>query len=135
MTPKNYCVILYTKMKQEKRAESRITAYLPTDYDIIGQAKKEFGSTTSRDLSQKGIKILTEKFYPPGTKFLLKLNLKEINKILELMAQSKWASNIQFSNRYQNGLCFDDLTPQQKRTLEEYINLKQTITDSKEVIK
>ena len=119
-------------MQEEKRLDKRISVYLPINYDILGTEQKELGSTTSKDLSLRGIKILTEKFFPPGTKFLLKLNLKDIDKMLELMAQSRWSSNIQFSNRYQSGLSFEDLNPQYKKALEEYIKFKQAIKDKEE---
>ena len=114
-------------MEQEKRTNKRLSVYLPINYDILGSPVKDFGNTTSKDLSLNGIKILANKFFPAGTQFLIKLHLTDINRTLELEAEGKWSSNMQFSNQFHSGLNFRDLNIQQKEILEEYINFKDQV--------
>jgi len=112
-------------MTQEKRTDKRLSVYLPINYDILGSPKKEFGNTTSKDLSSNGIRILTNKFFPTGTKFFIKLHLTDINRIMEIEAEGKWSSNIQFSNNFHSGLRFTNLNTEQEKILEEYVYFKK----------
>ncbi|MBL7196891.1 MAG: PilZ domain-containing protein [Candidatus Omnitrophica bacterium] len=117
-------------MWQEKRVNKRITLSLPINYEVSDTQKKELSSTVCKDISEGGLKLMLKKFYPPKTKFLIKINLEGINRIIETMAESVWSFNMHFSNMYYNGLCFVDLSTPDRKKLKEYLVIKE-ITSSR----
>ncbi|MDD5617868.1 MAG: PilZ domain-containing protein [Candidatus Omnitrophica bacterium] len=112
-------------MWQEKRTDKRINLSLPIDYESLETTKREHDSTVSKDISEGGMRIVLKKFYPPKTKFLLKINLEGINKIIEAMAEIAWSFNAQFSNAYYSGLRFSEIDVSDRRILREYIKIKE----------
>lgn len=115
-------------MWNEKRINRRITVSLPINYETIDIPKKMIGHTVSKDISEGGLKILLERFYPPHTKFLIRLNINQINRTIESIAETVWSFNMHSSNQYLNGLRFIDLGKQNQNLLKEYIFVKN-ITD------
>ncbi|MDD5291627.1 MAG: PilZ domain-containing protein [Candidatus Omnitrophica bacterium] len=111
-------------MWQEKRVHKRITLSLPIDYEYLGTDKKECSSTVSKDVSEGGLRLALNKFYSPKTKFLLKINLEGLNRIIETIAEIAWSFNAQFSNRYYSGLRFVGMSSLDQRMLKEYIEMR-----------
>ena len=112
-------------MENKKRQNKRLALSLPIYYEVLEKGKKEIGDTICKDISEGGIKLMLKKFYPPKTKFLLKINLEGINRIIETIAESIWSFNTHFSNSYYNGLRFAGLNISDQKTLGEYITIKE----------
>ncbi|MFC1709431.1 PilZ domain-containing protein [Candidatus Omnitrophota bacterium] len=112
-------------MWQEKRQSKRITLSLPIDYTVLDTIEKEFSSTICKNISEGGLKVVFRRFFPPKTKFLLKINLMGINKIIETMAESAWSFNIHYANTYYSGLRFQDLNSPNRKLLNEYLVMKE----------
>lgn len=117
-------------MWKEKRRHTRLTLSLPVNYEVLETDKKEISDTICKDISEGGIKLMLKKFYPPKTKFLLKINLEGVNKIIETMAETAWSFNMHLSNMYHSGLCFVNLDTSQQKNLKEYIAIKEIIKDN-----
>lgn len=116
-------------MREERRINKRITLSLPIDYKYLETDKKEYNSAISKDISEGGVRLLFHRFYPPKTRFLLKINLEGLNKIIETIAEIAWSFNAQFSNMYNCGLRFLEINTSDQRILKEYIEM-QEITKS-----
>lgn len=114
-------------MYQEKRLNKRITLSLPINYEALETKSKEMDTTASKDISESGIKMIFKKFYPPKTKFLIRVNLEEINKTIETIAETVWSFNMRFSDMYYNGLRFLDLNTTNQKALSEYIAIKEVL--------
>ncbi len=110
--------------KREKRLYKRITLSLPINYEILDTDKKELDHTVCKDISEGGLKLIVKKFYPPKTKFLIKIDIPEMNKMITAIAETVWSFNMRFSNRYYNGLRFCDLNTPSKKLLNEYISME-----------
>lgn len=121
--------ILKNAMWQEKRINRRITVSLPINYEVLDR-DKNVDSTICKNISEKGIKLVFKKFFPPKTKFLLKVNLEGMNRIIETIAESIWSFNMQFSNLYYNGLRFDYINAADRNAIREYLMMKE-ITSSR----
>jgi len=116
-------------VEEERRQNKRLALTLPIYYEVLEKDKKEIGDTVCKDISEGGMKLMLKKFFPPKTKFLLKINLEGINRIVETIAESIWSFNVHFSNSYYNGLRFTDLSTSDQKTLGEYIAIKGITED------
>ena len=117
-------------MWQEKRESKRITLSLPIDYEILNTEKKETSSTICKNISEGGLKLVFNKFYPPKTQFLIKINLAGINRIVETIAESAWSFNMHFSNMYYSGVRFLELNKSNRRNIREYLMMKEITNPS-----
>lgn len=111
-------------MLQEKRLNKRISLSLPINYESLETTRKELDTTVSRDISEGGVRLVFHKFYPPKTKFLLKIGLEGIDKIIEAIAEIVWSFNAQFSNRYYSGLRFLEMDSSEQKILKEYLGIQ-----------
>ncbi len=123
----NYICYPLNTMWEEKRKYKRLTTTLPINYEVLEIKKKEFSNTICKDISEGGLKLLLKDFYPPRTKMLLKVNIEEINKMIETVAEVAWSSNVRFSDMFLNGLQFLDLDFASKKLLNEYISMKEIV--------
>lgn len=114
-------------MVQEKRQNKRLSLSLPIDYKTLDTNDIDLDSTICKNISESGLKLVLKKFYPPKTKFLLKINLAGINKVIETIAESAWSFNMHFSNMYYNGLRFIDLNPSSQKQLQQFLMMKEII--------
>jgi len=112
---------------EEKRQHKRINISVPINYEFLETDKKEIGDTLSKDISESGVRASFNKFYPPKTKFLLRINFQDLNKIIETVAEVQWSLNKHFSNNYESGLHFSYVNPTYQNMLREYIQIKETI--------
>ena len=112
-------------MLEEKRESKRINLSLPMDYVVLDSEDKELDSTICKNVSEGGLKVVFKKFYPPKTRFLIRLNLAGMNRIIEAIAESAWSYNMHFADTYYNGLHFVDLNKTYKKQLKEYLMLKE----------
>ena len=114
-------------MSQEKRQNKRLTLSLPIDYKTLGTNNADLDSTICKNISEGGLKLVLKNFFPPKTKFLLKIKLADINKVVEAIAESAWSFNMHFSNMYYNGLRFIDLNASNRKQLQQYIMMKEIV--------
>jgi c-di-GMP-binding flagellar brake protein YcgR len=111
-------------MTEEKRINKRITLSLPINYEVLNTKVKDRENTVSKDISESGIKLIINKFYPPKTKFLIKIYLESINKTIETITETVWSSRLRFSNLYFCGMRFLEINMPNKNLLREYITIK-----------
>lgn len=104
----------------ERRAFKRLIVTLPATYAYFGD-QKDFGETVTKDISISGMRMNSDAFFAANTHCAIKLRFPEVNKIIEAMARVVWSHRVSFSDNYQAGLEFYEISPVSKRWLEEYI--------------
>ncbi len=104
----------------EKRSAKRLKINLPVSYELKG-VRREFGDSVSRDISTTGLRMDMSSFLPPASSLFIRLRFPDVNKIVEGTAKIIWSQRISFSDRYQAGLHFNEMSPIYSKWLEEYI--------------
>lgn len=112
-------------MVDEKRKHKRINVSLPVNYATLEIPEKRCGNAVCKDISQGGVKIILDRFYPHKTKFLLKVDLENVRRVIESIAETIWSFNEPYSNRYYAGLQFIDMNKENKNILKQYINVQE----------
>jgi c-di-GMP-binding flagellar brake protein YcgR len=110
----------------EKRLSKRLKVNLPVNFEQT-TAPRNFGETTTKDLSVTGLRMNMSGFFAPETNFLIKLRFPEINRIIEAVARVVWSHRISYSDQYQAGFQFSEINPMFKKWLEEYILVNEAL--------
>ena len=106
----------------EKRNYPRIKSNIPLHYNIRG--KPEANNTLTNNISLGGISFSNEQFIPPKTPLMLEIHL--YSRIVTAIGDVCWSNPYPHSDRYQLGIQFSELLPQEKNILSEYINRQVT---------
>ena len=107
------------KIDKEQRQFPRVPLHAPLHFQIKTTSK--FGSTVSRDISEGGIRFLSDDFIPVGTSMILEINLGNIPKYINAVAEAVWEQKIPHSERYQLGLRFSELDEVYYQDICEYV--------------
>lgn len=110
-------------MANERREYERLSISMPINYETLETPEKRCGETSSKDISQGGIKIILDRFYPHQTKFLLKVNLENVHRVIESIAETVWSFNEPYSNRYCAGLRFTEMNRENRNILKQYLSI------------
>lgn len=103
---------------KEKRKYPRIAVSFPVECENL--PSRDYFYTVSKDLSEGGVKILSNNFIPKDN--YLKLNLNLIDKILDLKAKVVWCNKERIAERYLTGLKFVEVDNLAKAELSKFIN-------------
>jgi hypothetical protein len=114
-------VIVSANTIKEKRRFGRINAKFPIRYQIR-KGGGFFASGLSDDLSLSGTKLNTDRFFPQGLNLNLELNI--LSKIINPVGKVIWSQPLPRSNRYQMGIEFIEINPQDKNYLCDYMNMR-----------
>ena len=110
----------------ERRYSKRLKVNLPVTFQHLG-GLKHFGETVTKDISSTGLRINMDGFFPTKSNFLVKLRFPEVSRIIEGIAKIIWSHRISYSDQYQAGLEFYEMSPVFKKWLEEYIQINETL--------
>ena len=105
---------------KEKRKFPRINAKFPIRYQI--KRGGFFASALTDDLSLSGARLNADRFFPQGLKLNLELNI--LSKIINPVGKVIWAQPRPHSDRYQMGIEFIEISPQDKNYLSDFINIR-----------
>lgn len=105
----------------EKRRFPRLDLSLPLHYKLRGCS--EAGSSLTKDISIGGIRFITDRYIKPSTDIMLEINI--LSRVINPIGRIRWAQSLPHSNRYNVGLEFIQLAPEDKNYLSGYISLKE----------
>ena len=108
-----------SKTIKEKRRFPRLNAKFPIRYQI--KRGGFFASALTDDLSLSGTRLNADRFFPQGLNLNLELNI--LSKIINPIGRVIWSQPLPRSNRFQMGIEFININPQDKNHLSEYINM------------
>ena len=110
---------MYFAPWDEKRRDFRIKENLPIRYESTPRGK--YGNALTEDISEGGVRLTLDEFIPKLSKMLLMINLTP-NRLVELNAEVRWAERVSHSYRYEVGLEFQDVNPDTRRSISEYVS-------------
>jgi len=102
---------------EDKRKEPRTAISFPVACDFLPQ--RNYFYTVCKDLSNGGIKLITNNFIPRGN--LLKINLNLIDKVIDLKAKVMWCNKQRYADRYYTGLEFTDINETNRTYLRGFL--------------
>ena len=106
------------EITKEKRQFQRFNAKFPIRYQI--KRGGFFASALTADVSLSGTRLNADRFFPRGLNLNLQLNI--LSKIINPIGKVIWSQPLPHSNRYQMGIEFIEINPQDKNYLSDYIN-------------
>lgn len=109
---------MYLTPWDEKRRAFRLKAGLPLQYEFINENR--YGNVLTQDISESGVRMISDAFMPRMTKLNLQINLTPL-KLIKLNGEIKWSQRVPHSYHYQAGIEFKDLDHDTRRSLSEYV--------------
>jgi hypothetical protein len=71
----------------------------------------------TRDVSDGGVRLLTDKYFPVGTLLKITLSLSRTKKIANVVAEVKWVQNFQTSDLFEMGIEYMHEIPDAVKTM------------------
>jgi hypothetical protein len=71
----------------------------------------------TRDVSDGGVRLLTDKYFPIGTLLKITLSLPRSRKIANVVAEVKWVQNFQTSDLFEMGIEYMHEIPDSVKTM------------------
>ncbi len=115
-------------MTEERRRETRKTEGHRVTIEIVPQDQADAEKATTKrisfslteDISLKGIKVISETFFPIDTLLKIELSLVELNKRLDLQGKVKWIRSDE-EDLYEIGIEFIDASPEHMKALVDHM--------------
>lgn len=107
---------------EERRKNERIVSRCPLRYQFKGQPS--FVDTITRDISEGGLRFITNEFIPAFADLFLELSLRPAMEPVRTAAKVAWIQKIPHSDQYHIGARFTDINEELKKNisgrLQEY---------------
>ena len=110
--------MLYLSSMENKREEPRAKVSFPVACDVLPQ--RSYFYTVCKDLSNSGIRLITNDFMPQGNS--LKINLNLIDKVVNMRAKVMWCNKERYADRYYAGLKFIDIDEENRAYLGNFLS-------------
>lgn len=107
---------------EEKRRAFRLKRNLPIHCELRSEGK--YVNTLTRDISEGGVKIITDSFIPRLSRMTLCINMAD-GKLIETNGEVKWMNRIPYSYRYRLGLEFRDIDAKVKSDIAKYVAINR----------
>ncbi len=108
----------------ERRKESRKQESNKVTIEPVAQAPddsiKKISFSLTEDISLKGIKVISDTFFPVDTLLKLELSLAEIDDPLVVRGKVKWSKSLE-EDLYEIGIEFINLIPDVARVLVDHM--------------
>jgi len=107
--------------KKDKRIKrgNQVQITIPPDYNIRGSKRILYRLTN--DISENGMKIISDTFIPKGILLKIRLDLKGSPRLIQIHGEVKWIRSIYSDERFEMGIKFRDMSPKDARILKKYI--------------
>lgn len=111
----------------QKRASVRLDAIVPGQWRFAPQGKGigEFARANIRDISRGGCSLIVDRHIKSGTTLEMRLQLRSDAPVLVVLGEVMRTEPIAATGRFSHGLRFQGITPEEDRTILDFINRKQ----------
>ena len=106
---------------KERRSFFRVDTHLAVRLQLKGTTK--YGYTSSRDISEGGMRLLSNEFLRPKTKVFLEMVV--LGRFVDPLARVVWSQRIPHFDNYQIGVEFIEIDETEKEGIKEYIEYKR----------
>jgi len=107
--------------KEEKRKFARVKDQCSVSYSIIPQGKT--GRKMTLDLSQGGLRFISDHFIPLHSNLKIEIKLKDIPKAISAIIKPIWIKEIFDDERYELGAEFVHINSEDLKFLKDYFRL------------
>ena len=115
-------------MTQDRRREARkkegnrvtIETAPPPQSDTSTAITKKISFSLTEDISLKGIKVISDAFFPIDTDLKIELSLAEYHEPLQLLGKVKWIKS-HVEDLYEIGIEFTDASPAHMKALVNHM--------------
>ncbi len=115
-------------MAKERRRETRkkegnrltIETISPDQTDTATAPTKKISFSLTEDISLKGIKVISDEFFPIDSLLKIELSLAEFHEPLQLKGKVKWIRSLE-ENLYEIGIEFLDASPKHMKALVDHM--------------
>jgi len=104
----------------ERRRFVRVPETSEITYRIVSEARTEHFIT--QNISRGGVRFFVHEFIPQGTLLKIKLRLKKTCFSFEALAQVRWIEEDNYSERFEIGVKFVDISHNNTKYLLHYID-------------
>jgi hypothetical protein len=103
--------------QQQKRRFPRVGLRVPVKYQVRGVSAVD--STICDNISESGLRIISQRYIPPATPVMLEIDLK--SRVLHPVGRIAWAAPLSHSDRNQIGIEFLELGLEEKKYLNNFV--------------
>ena len=110
---------------KERRREPRLILHFPVAYKTNNLfSNSQFQNKMSRDMSNFGIRVVSDNFVASNTYVSLRINIA--SKVVDTIARVVWSNRVPHSDTYHIGLEFRELDNPKKTFLRNLLNYIKT---------
>ena len=109
------------RVKQELRVDTRVPIRILVEYEDLD----DFLSDYSSNVSLGGMFVSTDEPLDIGTRFRLRFRIPERPKAVETYGEVRWVNAPGDPLNSGMGIAFDELTPMDKRAVEEWLRASE----------
>ena len=106
---------------KERRRHPRVNARLPLQYKDIQRPIEAYSGTLSRDVSEGGVRFLSNEFLSVFTRLLLEVSIPSLSRPVKAISKVAWIQKVPRSNQYNVGVQFMDMTEEDKKQLASFV--------------
>lgn len=113
-------MIKYPKINvyaKERRQSERADSRCPLRYQFKGQPN--FYDTITRDISEGGLRFITNQFIPAFAELFLEVSLRPSTEPVRAAAKVSWVQKVPHSDQYYVGAHFTELNQEHKKNISE----------------
>lgn len=103
---------------EEKRKKQRVRISFPVRCEPLKTHKSFY--TVFRDISEGGVKLITEDFMSINT--FLKCEINLVEELIRAKGKVVWSSPQPYSDRYYTGIEFTEIEPKSQERLSKFIS-------------
>jgi hypothetical protein len=99
------------RFKEEKKV---VVEFYPGDKEL---RPKNVTYALTRDISEGGVKLLTDRYFSVGTLLKITMSLTRSRQIVNVVAKVKWVQNFYTSDLYEMGIEYMHEIPESVKTM------------------
>ena len=109
---------------KEKREYPRLASDVPMSYRTIGAGPQEYKGSLMRDISEGGVRISSYEFLPLNSRLTTEIPLISGRRAMTASCRVAWVAKSGSSERYDTGLEFANLVPEDRRHMAKFLFLE-----------
>ena len=101
----------------ERRKAERFHCAVP----VMCRRGTAFDNSQTKDISEHGIGLISQRFIPRNSKLLLEIALKPASEPILVVGKVRWVEKMGYSEMYRLGMEFEDLSEGSGSRLSKYL--------------
>ncbi len=113
-------------METERRKFPRIECRTGVQYRHIHQPSAVFATSLTKDVSAGGVLCLVDQFHPRESRLLMQITVPGVPAPIRTIAQVVWIRKQPYGDRYDAGLQFVEMVPEDRAQIKAYVDRSRT---------